>query len=476
MNSAPLHQAAVTQPTLPGAGGAARRGSRPPRLRHLVASLLASLALATATASLHAGGGEILHSTEKPKIDLQVELIEAGRTHAKKPKDPSKPEVPFSETPEAKAIKAEMEKDKITRTTVGIGEVITLKIKGEKSAIGDPEKTQWKIENSSTDVDLAAFSNGSESIAVQDEQPTSVTGSKATLKIKIIDLTPISIPDRFFTVIAIPEKGPQITIEFYVEMPVYWSARNCGSNTTKKIENVDPENPSGVTLFYVGNDLDLLCSPSDVNFENISYQESDGGSPLDIRPENNEEVVDFFEKYPFTHKTGDAAGASPAGGIHSIDYSFNYVRDGVAGPGFSGNQTRSQRIEGIPADTPTPAEGKEFLDKHRYLSFAWHCTWGFFGDKPDEYETAGHIDNPPLDPYENKGKLQYHLNDAPPTDQVFIMECWPNWSYSTTITKFGTYSKRTIDIYHPFGAVEDIISRSVDAFTMDDCSKHNKQK
>ncbi|MDR2430340.1 MAG: hypothetical protein LBD14_05590 [Puniceicoccales bacterium] len=164
------------------------------QFKMLLAAVLGSTTAAQ-TPSLFAGPFWMEYLVEKPSIDLQL----------------------------AKASPTEIENERKSRKVLGIGENVEFWISGEESATGAHDRTNWYVTPSalaewrSPKTPPAQTPNAyGEALITGDPMPSSETGARASLAIKVVNVTP---PDNLVTVTMVTETALEKEITFEIVKP-----------------------------------------------------------------------------------------------------------------------------------------------------------------------------------------------------------------------------------------------------------------
>ena len=336
-----------------------------PAVARLRAITLATASLALTTLISHAAGWGIYHKTLEPKIDLQITLP-----------------LPSQE---------EMDRDCEARTTVGIGEEITLKILPED--LKDIDETEWSIVTTTgraqAELKVNTQKNGNSGNAPQTIEiaglqnddtsaPKAVIGGAVTLKINVNAVE----KDAKVTVKAKLKNTEENFIDFDVLMPIKWNViHNTGPHGVFSVE--PPEGDSDEPSYdFTVTDRKLLMVPvpSNVNFEHVYQQEVDEGSPVNIVPEG---IGNFFFNR-FVHKAGDHPENGPGLGddehpsVHPISYKKGpgSLPDHVGVCMASGSRYKGPN--GHDCYYPDPEQFKMSLDLAGKHSFEWKCGWKLY--------------------------------------------------------------------------------------------------
>ena len=326
----------------------------------------------------------IYHKTAKPKIDLQIQI----------------PLPPVEE----------VTSDCETRTVVGIGEEVELKVLPVE--LSNIDETTWSIVASDGGAEgiltVKTQNNGNPNsnpqtieIANNNQEeppapPSEVKGASVMLKIKVNRVQ----QNACLTVMAELKTRETLFINFDVLMPQSWrivynrgpngtspwggagdeseNTLDGGSNNDAEI-GTSSEEPS-IIFSIPWRNIDMLCNPSTVNFEYVFSQEVDDGSPIDMVPEGGTGEY-FFGHY--TRSTGDHPDGAPRPGdeedkrIRQINYEggFGDMFDGVGG-GIAGRRWKDP--DRISHNYPTDAELKESIDNNGEHSFSWDCGWKLY--------------------------------------------------------------------------------------------------
>jgi hypothetical protein len=386
--------------------------------------LLTLLGFALLSASsLFAGGFGIKHMTAKISIDLQLRGFLGG----------------------SPATEEEKLQERETRTLVGIGEKIKLTIEDEYGVAGDLSKAKWIIKETSGGVEgeLSLFDESKDVEFNMEEtaKPTAsssgepgdieIEGESVTLKVKVTSVE----KDAQVVVKVFTETLLACEVTFDVVMPLYWRARVQGD------AEVICEIPPNASEHWpaIRRDIDMLCTPSNVNFENVYYQEIDMGSPLEMIPPNG--VGESFFSV-FVHQTGVYydGGLSDGAAVHESVRPITYAKGDFSSmadtAGGSYYQVRAAWNKNGPFLNPSVDELKQSIMTHGDHSYLWECGFRLYDTNsfyPSESGSEG--GGVPLYP----GVPLFPIGLMRSTQQKFVFSkhpCQDSDSFMTIITKW----------------------------------------